>query len=1551
MITKLPRLLGCILIVLISFQIGTTQKLEFHNHTVSKFEEPKEIDEILSDYDIITKDFDEDVSHLKSHESLDLQLSYKDKEYDLFLHRNYLLDDNYISRTTEGKSNQNIAITTDGYTRSGQRASITIARDFIYGYFEDDKGEKIRIEPLHFFREDAKPNEFIVFYEKHVLDTAGGVCGTNHEHHMRERMHQQMQNSGSESQMPMATCLEVELAIASDYLMFQSYGTVSAVENRNIGVINDVQTDYVNEFNDDLEFSIVEQFTVNCSGCDPWTSSTDAGSLLSDFTGWGPTGFSSNHDMGELWTDRDFNGGTIGIAWVGAVCFTNRYHALQDFSSNADLTRVLVSHEMGHNFDATHDASGSNTIMAPAVNNTTQWSTQSKNEINGFVNGIDPPTGCLTVCTNNTVSADFGFVESSLCEGASVQFFDKSTGPVTSYNWNFPGGSPATSTSPNPTVTYPASGSYSVTLTVSSAGGSDSKTMSNAINVGVGGNAIKAFEDFEDGSTGSWTASGGQSWEISQENGVLYGNNTFKVNNFSSSGMVDLESPVIDLLGHDQATLNINYSYATRNGNSDSLIVYVSTDGGNSFEKVAGYAENGTGNFATAPNISGSFSPVDSSEWCHGPNNNNCLAVPLSGAEQSQNVVVKVSNKSFGGNNLHIDFLYVTTDCYELFPPISDFTANVQQGCEDLTVEFQDISQENPVNWNWSFPGGTPSSSTDPNPTVYYPSPGSYSVQLTTSNPAGSDTESKVDFIYVEGLPDAFFTHTIDSGRTVSFNNQSNEAINYSWNFDDGNSSIEENPTHTYSQDGSYNVKLTSSNDCGADEFTTIVDIATPPVAGFNVSDTVGCEKTDIIFDATSSSNTTAYYWEFEGGSPSTSTQMVPSVTYDSAGVFDVLFVASNANGNDTIALTDHIQIDPLPESEFIFSKANLTVEFFNNSTDYDSLHWDFDDGNTTSDENPTHTYNSEGTYDVSLVTFNSCGNDTLTQAVQVDEALTAMFTSDITSGCVSFDVQFNGDGSTGANSFAWTFEGGSPSTSTDPNPTITYPDVGTYDVTLIVSDGPDTDTLEFPDYIIAEGGPNGDFQYTTVEREVAFSLNANNFDELLWDFGDGNTSTDNNPTHEYGADGTYNVLLTLINECDTIEVSEEVEIATPPISDFSIDVTEGCLPLEVSFMNNSSENAATFAWTFEGGNPGTSTMKNPTVTYSMAGTFDIELIAISSGGRDTMTMENAITVFPDPNADYNFEVDTTTVDFTNLSTEADTFFWDFGDGNTSTEENPTHTYVTEGSYTVTLMAINDCDTSIFTREIGTASLPSADFSVAGNTDGCVPFTVEYKNQSTGTVDNYEWTFEGGTPATSNEQNPTVVYNSTGTFNVTLKVTNSAGDNEIVRNDYITVNEIAEGNIEHTILDTLSVNFDGSVTGDPSATVEWNFGDGNSSNQEDVVYTYSEPGTYNVLFIVNNECGSDTSTVEIMLDATSVVQEQLAKIRVYPNPASGMFTVDRLPNGALLKISDQLGQTVYDRRARSTRLDINSLNWSPGVYYLKVYHQDEYHVYRVVIQD
>ncbi|MCE2822524.1 MAG: PKD domain-containing protein [Saprospiraceae bacterium] len=155
-------------------------------------------------------------------------------------------------------------------------------------------------------------------------------------------------------------------------------------------------------------------------------------------------------------------------------------------------------------------------------------------------------------------------------------------------------------------------------------------------------------------------------------------------------------------------------------------------------------------------------------------------------------------------------------------------------------------------------------------------------------------------------------------------------------------------------------------------------------------------------------------------------------------------------------------------------------------------------------------------------------------------------------------------------------------------------------------------------------------------------------------------------------------------------------------------------------FDNTSSDNATTFAWSFPGGSPDTSSLENPVVVYNAPGQYNVTLIASNPAGADTVVFVNYIQVGSVPVAGFSNATNGTVVSFTNSSTNATSYSWDFGDNSGSSETNPVHTYAADGVYTVTLSATNSCGTVTSTQTVTVTTAPSANFT-AGNTSGCGP--------------------------------------------------------------------------------------------------------------------------------------------------------------------------------------------------------------------------------------
>jgi PKD repeat protein len=194
-----------------------------------------------------------------------------------------------------------------------------------------------------------------------------------------------------------------------------------------------------------------------------------------------------------------------------------------------------------------------------------------------------------------------------------------------------------------------------------------------------------------------------------------------------------------------------------------------------------------------------------------------------------------------------------------------------------------------------------------------------------------------------------------------------------------------------------------------------------------------------------------------------------------------------------------------------------------------------------------------------------------------------------------------------------------------------------------------------------------------------------------LWNFGDGATSTIQSPTHTYTGLGTFNVVLNVSNANCSDSVKHSVIVTPiPPVANFDL-VPSGCSPLNIEINNtslNTNTPGTTYMWDF--GDGGASTAKNPTYTYFDPGTFRIELTVTGPGGVSTYSQ--VVNSYPSPKA--NFQVSPTVVFVNdekvrmfNLTQGADSYLWDFGDGDTSKVKEPYHKYMAEGIYDVTLWA------------------------------------------------------------------------------------------------------------------------------------------------------------------------------------------------------------------------------------------------------------------------
>ncbi len=241
---------------------------------------------------------------------------------------------------------------------------------------------------------------------------------------------------------------------------------------------------------------------------------------------------------------------------------------------------------------------------------------------------------------------------------------------------------------------------------------------------------------------------------------------------------------------------------------------------------------------------------------------------------------------------------------------------------------------------------------------------------------------------------------------------------------------------------------------------------------------------------------------------------------------------------------------------------------------------------------------------------------------------------------------------------------------------------------------------------------------------------------------------------------------------------TQEDDPATPPTAGFEFD-TPDSVTLEVQFRNT-SENAQTFYWDFGDGQA--STLKNPKHQYIQSGVYPVRLQAISQTGTNNTT--KTVHVFAFPRADFAFVSAGCTascdVYFENRSVNADSFLWDFGDGERSTEMNPNHTYTRGGIFTVRLTATGKTGTARFAKTIqiqDSIVAPIADFDILGG-DCQAPCEVEFRNKSKNATD-YSWDFGDGIQ--SRVENPKYTFKKHGIYTIRLIAKGEGGKDETVR--------------------------------------------------------------------------------------------------------------------------------------------------------------------------
>lgn len=335
------------------------------------------------------------------------------------------------------------------------------------------------------------------------------------------------------------------------------------------------------------------------------------------------------------------------------------------------------------------------------------------------------------------------------------------------------------------------------------------------------------------------------------------------------------------------------------------------------------------------------------------------------------------------------------------------------------------------------------------------------------------------------------------------------------------------------------------------------------------------------------------------------------------------------------------------------------------------------------------------------------------------------------------------------------------------------------------------------------------ELQFTDLSQTVSEAPSIISWE---WDFGDGSTSSEQNPIHAYTAAGSYDISLTVSNGDETATLSRRdyvsVQAKVPPSANFSAEPTNAVVGEAIQFTNLSEIGTSpitSYSWSF--GDGSSSTEENPLHTYAEVGTYAITLTVESEHGRDSTTKQNYVTISPiAPVAAFFAEPREVAlgpsgarVQFTDHSQQGTyditEWFWEFGDGGTSEEQDPSHVYTRPGLYTVSLTVTaqngqTDTETVVDYINVVETTL-TADFS-ADTQVAWVGQSIQFTDTSLASptpVTAWSWNFGDG--GTSQEANPTHAYSEEGTYTVSLTVSNAYGTDTEVKADYITVSPLS----------------------------------------------------------------------------------------------------------------------------------------------------------------
>lgn len=837
--------------------------------------------------------------------------------------------------------------------------------------------------------------------------------------------------------------------------------------------------------------------------------------------------------------------------------------------------------------------------------------------------------------------------------------------------------------------------------------------------------------------------------------------------------------------------------------------------------------------------------------------------------------------------------LLLTPICYAQTPPTAQFTGAPTAVCIGSAVNFinQSTNGTAPITgWSWDFGDGN--SSTQTNPAHTYGAAGTYTVTLVvTASNGQADPEVKVNYITVNPTPVASFTTSTNGcvlPVAVTFNNTSTGGTSYAWNFGNGQTSTLQSPAAVnYITAGTYNVSLIVTNSFGCKDTVNQALVVSNFQAGITAPATA-CVGVPVTINDNSTVGSNAWTWTLTGGSPASSTNQNNSVTYSTAGTYTIALTSQNTGSGCTGTTSQQITILPLPVPTFTAVPtsgcAPQTVTFTNTSPGGSNFVWTFGDGGTFNGQNPpAHTYTNNGSYSVTLTMTgsNGCPGSVTQNNLITLTPPTASFTADVTNGCDPLDVQFTSTSTSSNPIVSWSWNFGDGTTFNGENPPLhTYP-VGVYDVSLIITTqsgcvGSDTIAqyiqvghIDAVNFSIDQSPECAKTAIDFTNLSVILAPHTSSEVTYSWDFGDGGTSSVENPSYSYPNDTGYFDVQLIVNfrGCiDTLIQTDAVYIKAP-ISRFQPAQTLYCNP--ASFPVNVIVNDqaiigalpddADMIWRW-----GDGTLTNlddvdfddadlgtTSHNYGAYGSYTITQVIhnYTTGCEDSTTalihISQTVAAFTISNDSVCENTAMTMLSTSTSSHPFGTYSWDMGNSQTTSGINPSYNYPNSGTFTITLTATNNvgCSDDQTLTPMTALETPVAQITASDNA-GCAPFLVTFTNSSSVQGNGVPLeSFLFGFPddlstQTTNSIATTVnhIFNTEGVFPVTLVATDQFGCISAPASVSITITKPVAGfNVDAVVCDEESFTATNTASGSNPLSYQW-FVDG---TQEATTTNYS----------------------------------------------------------------------------------------------------------------